>query len=368
VWVAQLVGDAPIIQPDPPAELLDADQREALAARIAEIQSLAQKAPASKTALADLVKPLTDMLVRFDAGEVLSDGKWQPVDEYRTRQFDLLESRLRGTLALETNKSQFNLAENSTYRKLQDLAATTPALQARLEKLRADHDRLVSLERQAALVKQLSQPELTETAAAGILNRLRAYQDPADRTSVVLEQARTAAFLNTEADLIKKNLEDFFAKKSAATSISALPNDLSVRIQTLADELQKFQASSPPAGIKAPKESARAAIDIDKELPRLAAMVAQREWVEVANLLNRLEPEAALIGPAARGAFIQLKTDATTKVDLFSKLRAEGEEAETKGDPIAAAAKFQEALAILPDADLQSRLTRLQAPQTQPAP
>lgn len=368
VWVAQMVGDAPIVQPDLPAELVETSQRDALDARLAEIQALAQQAPAAKTALDALSKPLAETLARFEAGEVLSNGKWESADSYRTRQFELLESRLRGTLALETNKSQLNLAENSTFRKLRELAAATPALQPRLEKLRADHERLVSLERQAALVKQLAQPSLTDSAAADILNRLRAYPDPAERTALVLEQAKTAALLSTEASRIQKNLEDFFAKNSTPASIPAPPSDLSVRIQTLADEMRKFQAASPPAGLKAPKESARAFADIGTELPRLSTLLANREWVEVANLANRLEAQAALIGPAARGAFIQLKTAATAKVDLFSKLRSEGEEAETKGDPIAAAAKFQEALAILPDADLQSRLNRLQASKTHPAP
>ncbi|MFM8363751.1 MAG: hypothetical protein ACKOAS_01210, partial [Verrucomicrobiota bacterium] len=295
VWVAQMVGEAPIIQPELPAELVDADQRDALASRLAEIQSLAQQTPAAKTALEALVKPLTETLARFDSGEVFSNGKWESADSYRTRQFDLLESRLRGALTLETNKSQFNLAENSTYRKLQELAAATSALKPRLEKLRADHERLVSLERQAALVKQLSQPGLSEIATADILNRLRAYPVPAERTAIVLEQAKTAALLTSEAALIQKNLEDFFAKNSTAASIPALPSDLSVRIQTLADETQKFQATSPAAGLKAPKESARAFADIAKELPALSILIAKREWVEVANLANRLEPLAALV-------------------------------------------------------------------------
>ncbi len=368
VWVAQMVGEAPVVRPDLPSELVETAGRDALAARLDEIQALARQAPAAKSALDALSKPLAEMLARFDAGEVYSGGKWEPADSHRTRQFDLLESRLRGTLALEQNLSQFNLAENSTFRKLRELAAATPTLQPRLEKLRADHERLVSLQRQADLLKQLAQPSLTDSAAADLLNRLRAYPDPSERTALVLEQAKTAALLSTEAASIQKNLEEFFTKNSSPASIPALPSDLSVRIETLADEMRKFQAASPPAGLKAPIDSARAFTGIGNDLPRLSTLVAKREWVDVATLANRLEPQAALVGPAARGAFLRLKTEATSKVDLFSKLRSEGEEAESQGDPAAAAAKFQEALAILPDPDLQSRLTRLQTPTNQPAP
>jgi hypothetical protein len=363
VWVAQLVGEAPVVQPDLPAELVDATQREALAARIAEIQSIAQQAPAARTALENLLQPLAEMLARFDSGEVFSAGKWESAASYRIRQFHLLESRLRATLALESSKAKFNLPENAAFLQMRALAAGAPDLQAKLEKLRADHERLVSLERQAALTKQLSQPGITPAATSDILNRLRAYPDPAERTALILNQAETAKLLTSETALIQKNLEDFFAQNSNPVSIPVLPNNLSTRIQTLATEVEKFHASSPPAAIQAPP-AARAAISIDRQLPPIAAKFASREFVDVANLLAALETDATSIGPASLHALLVLKTEATARVDRFSKLRSQGEEAETKGDTPAAIAKFQEALEILPDSALQARVARLQSPAT----
>lgn len=308
VWVAQLVGDAPILRPEPPAELVEPDQREELAAQILKIRNLGQSVPSARDELAEFLQPLEDMLAKFDSGQVLVDGRWEDASTHRRTRFDLLEAQLRSALAMEKSIVKFNIAENASYREIQGLASKSPELLPKLKALQADHDRLVSLERQAEFVSQLSNPNLTESTIRQILTRLRVFPDPGPETQKILDQARTADLIAKETAAVKIALENFFAKEINATAVPALPSDLGVRIATLEAEAEKFRASSPPRALRVPEDSIRSATLIREKMPHLAGFLSTHQYPQAIELIDNLETASASIGTSTRGFFIDLKT------------------------------------------------------------
>ena len=360
VWVEQIVEGKPILAPETPAELVDASQRAGVEAEVNELLRLARIVPAAQGELVKLAQPLRDAIAKFDDGQVLVEGRWEPASDYRRRRFDALEAQLRRSLTEERVKAQFNLAENSSFKSLQDLAKEEPALQEKIRALIADRDRLVSLERQDEIIQQLSNPGLAPAMADSLLVRLKSISDPGPRTSRVLDQAMTAEALSAKADEVRSALEAFYAAQTIEEALPALPSDLAEGIRSLGAEVRKFNAASPPQGIPLPNDRIRAAVEIEKETPAINTKLASKNFADAAKELDRISNSASAIGPAARGAFLTLRTLATTQVDQFNKLRTEGEEAETAGDMPAALSKFREALDICSDAALEARVKEMQ--------
>ena len=360
VWVEQIVEGKPILIPESPTALTDPAQREALAAEVQEILRLARIVPAAKPELEKLAQPLLDAIAKFDAGEVLVDGRWEPIGNYRRNQFDKLEAQIRRSLAEERIKSQFNLSENSSFKSLQAFAKDDPSLQEKIRALVAERDRLVSLERQDEIIQQLSKSGLAPVMAETLLARLKAFPDPGAPTSRVLDQAMTAAALSAKADEVRASLEAFFAAQTLDGSLPSLPPDLAEGIRSLGNEVRKYHAATPPEGIPVPNDRIRAAVDLEKETPAINAQLASKKLVEASSELQRLAASAASIGPATRGALLSVQTSATTEVARFSKLRTEGEEAEKRGDNPVAISKFREALEICSDSTLEAHLKKLQ--------
>lgn len=244
---------------------------------------------------------------------------------------------------------------------MQDLAKDDPALEEKLRALIADRDRLVSVERQDEIIQQLSKAGLATAMADSLLDRLKTFPDPGERTTRVLDQAMTAAALSAKADEVRSALEAFYAGQTLDATLPALPSDLAEGIRSLGMEVRKYHAGKPPEGIPLPADRIRAAVDIQNETPAINSMLANKKLAEAAKELDRLSNSTAAIGPAARGAFLTLRTFATAKVDQFDKLRAEGTEAEKAGDIPTALDKFRAALDICSDSALEARIKDIQS-------
>ena len=72
--------------------------------------------------------------------------------------------------------------------------------------------------------------------------------------------------------------------------------------------------------------------------------------------------QAAKIGPGTQAVLVAWRIPATQKIDLFAKLRTEGEEAEKAGKTKDALAKYSEALEVYPDAELSAKIEELKTP------
>ena len=362
VWVDQIVGGQPILEPVIPSEILDAAQRNNIQNQVLELKRLIAQAPSAAIELGQYAKPFIEALQRYDAGEVRVNGTWEPASKYRASQFYAAQVVLQKSIEQEVDKSKFDLEENSNFKQLVELSKNDASLEAKVQAIRDDFQKKALSERQHKIIDQLTNPHTTEPEAQSLLKELDAFKNPDDKTKAVLQQAVTAGLLNQEIQKIKQALESYFAGQSPSGTPPKMPINLELEIQILAGQISTFRMTSPPVGIRISDANARAIAEISSGLPKTTSLFEQRNYGEAATLLTNLNSQAANIGPATQRVILSLQVAATKKVDLFSKLRAEGDTEEKSGNIPAAIEKYNAALEICNNADLSAKIEQLKTP------
>ncbi len=362
VWVDQIVGSKPILEPEMPDDILDSAQRNALQTQITELKSLAAQSPSAAIELGQYAKPFIEALQRYDAGEVRVNGTWEPASKYRASQFYAAQVVLQKSIEQEVDKSKFDLEENSNFKQLVELSKNDASLEAKVQAIRDDFQKKALSERQHKIIDQLTNPHTTEPEAQSLLKELDAFKNPDEKTKTILQQAVTAELLDQEIQKIKTALENHFVGQSPSETPPKLPINLELEIQILAGQISTFRMTSPPVGIRISDATARAIAEISSGLPKTTSLFEQRNYVEAATLLTNLNSQAANIGPATQQVIIALQVAATKKVDLFTKLRSEGDTEEKAGNIPAALEKYNAALEISPNADLSAKIEQLKTP------
>ncbi len=362
VWVDQIVGSKPILEPEIPDDILDAAQRNALQTQITELKSLAAQSPSAAIELGQYAKPFIEAVQRYDAGEVRVNRTWEPVSKYRASQFYDAQVVLQKSIWKEVDKSKFDLEENSNFRQLVELSKNDASLEAKVQAIRDDFQKRALSDRQHKIIDQLTNPHTTEPEAQSLLKELDAFKNPDEKTKAILQQAVTAGILNQEIQKIKQALESYFAGQSPIKTPPKLPINLELEIQILARQISTFRMTSPQVGIRLSDATARAIAEVSGGLPKITSLFDQRNYVEATTLLTNLNSQAANIGPATQRVILSLQVAATKKVDLFSKLRAEGDTEEKAGNIPAAIEKYNAALEISPNAELSAKIEQLKTP------
>ncbi len=362
VWVDQIVGGQPILEPEIPSEILDATQRNVLQDQVVELKRLIAQAPSAAIELGQYAKPFIEALQRYDAGEVRVNGTWEPASKYRASQFYNAQVALQKSIDQEVDKSKFDLEENSNFKQLVELSKNDASLGAKVQAIRDDFQKKALSERQHKIIDQLTNPHTTESEAQSLIKELDAFKNPDEKTKAILQQAVTAGLLDQEIQKIKTALESYFAGQSPSETPPKLPVNLELETQILAGQVSTFRMTSPPVGIRISDTTARAITEISSGLPKTTSLFEQRKYVEAATLLTNLNSQAANIGPATQRVILALQVAATKKVDLFSKLRAEGDTEEKAGNIPAALEKYNAAIEISQNADLSAKIEQLKNP------
>lgn len=362
VWIDQMVGREPLVEPEIPREILEPAQRNALQDRLDAFKAFGAKVPAATADITRLAQPLAEAIQRYDAGEVRTDGSWEPVSRFRAREFSKAESQLRLALGEEKEKSKFPLAEHSLYKRLVELAKDDPHLEARLDAIRSDFQSQLHREQLDKTLARLSDPSTPDFDIPVLLAQLQAVKNPDQRVVLILQQADTARLLAAESAKLQAAMESHFAATPPSDAAPRLPADLAFQIEMMDGQIRKFHESRPPAAIRLPEGSAEALVTVWQDLPKVAPLLEQRNHLAAANLLDRIAAQAAKIGPSTQSVVVTLKTAATQKVDLFAKLRAEGDAEETAGNIPAAIAKYTAALEVSRDPELTRKIEQLRNP------
>ena len=362
VWVDQIVGGQPILEPVIPSEILDAAQRNNILNQVLELKRLIAQAPSAAIELGQYAKPFIEALQRYDAGEVRVNGTWEPASKYRASQFYAAQVVLQKSIEQEVDKSKFDLEENSNFKQLVELSKNDASLEAKVQAIRDDFQKKALSERQHKIIDQLTNPHTSESEAQSLLKELDAFKNPDEKTKAILQQAVTAGLLDQEIQKIKTAMENHFVGQSPSETPPKLPINLELEIQILAGQISTFRMTSPPVGIRLSDATARAIAEVSGGVPKITSLFDQRNYVEAATLLTNLNSQVANIGPATQRVILSLQVAATKKVDLFSKLRAEGDTEEKSGNIPAAIEKYNAALEICNNADLSAKIEQLKTP------
>ena len=356
-----------ILQPKTPAELIEDSQRRELQKSIDDMKAAIAAVPAAGTVISECLKPFQAMANRYDAGEVMItldvNGKptikWETRDKYLQLEIQKVELRLRRAMADAKIKKDFDLNTNADFAKLTELAASDSALQARLDAMQVECAKLVSREEQDAILVKLQSP-LSPSAAAILLDKLKSLSDPSPRTASVLRQAEVAVELTKEIDALKLGIESLWNEESLSKGIlPPVSADLSTQIGSLTSKLAVFRAGSPPAGIWLPSPAFDACVDLKDALPTLQARLNERDYKAAIDGVTALSPSGRQIGAKTIQALESIKSYADGQIAKFSALVDEGNTLLTGKDKKLAVAKFQEALAIMPDANLEKRISEI---------
>jgi hypothetical protein len=349
-----------ILKPKTLPELVDDSQRKELQKSIDEMTTAIAAVPAASTALADYLKPLQADATRYDAGEIMvSPNKWDTRENYRRLEIAKIEQRLRRAMTEAKIKKDFDLDANADFAKLMELAETDAALKARLDAMKVECAKLVSREEQDAILAKLQSP-LSPSATAPLLDQLKSLPDPSPRTSSVLRQADVAAALTKDIDTLKQSFENLWNQESLSNgAMPAVPVEISTQIDALTSKISVFHAGAPPTGIWLPSSTFDACVSIKNALPTLQARLTERDYRAAIEGINALSAPTRQIGPKTTEAIESLKSYANGQIAKFSALVDEGNTLLTGTDKKLAVAKFQEALAIMPDANLEKRISEI---------
>jgi hypothetical protein len=349
-----------ILQPKTPSEVIEDSQRRELQKSIDDMKAAIAAVPAAGTAISEYLKPFQAMANRYDAGEVMSSpNNWETRDKYLQLEIQKVELRLRRAMADAKIKKDFDLNTNADFAKLTELAASDSALQARLDAMQVECAKLVSREEQDAILVKLQSP-LSPSAAGILLDKLKSLSDPSPRTASVLRQAEVAAELTKEIDALKLGIESLWNEESLSKGIlPPVSADLSTQIGSLTSKLAVFRAGSPPAGIWLPSPAFDACVDLKDALPTLQARLTERDYKAAIDGVTALSPSGRQIGAKTIQALESIKSHSEGQIAKFSALVDEGNTLLAGTDKKLAVAKFQEALAVMPDANLEKRISEI---------
>ena len=349
-----------ILQPKTPAELIEDSQRRELQKSIDDMKAAIAAVPAAGTAISEYLKPFQKMASQYDAGGVMtSPDKWETRDKHLQLEIQKVELRLRRAMADAKIKKDFDLNTNADFAKLTELAASDSALQARLDAMQVECAKLVSREEQDAILVKLQSP-LSPSAAAILLDKLKSLSDPSPRTASVLRQAEVAVELTKEIDALKLGIESLWNEESLSKGIlPPVSADLSTQIGSLTSKLAVFRAGSPPAGIWLPSAAFDACVDLKDALPTLQARLTERDYKAVIDGVTALSPSGRQIGAKTIQALESIKSYSEGQMAKFSALVNEGNTLLAGTDKKLAVVKFQEALAVMPDANLEKRISEI---------
>ena len=349
-----------ILQPKTPTELLEDSQRSELQKSIDEMKTAIAAVPAAGTVISEYLKPLQAIAGRYDAGDVMTrPDKWETREKYRQLEIQKIELRLRRAIAGAKIKKDFDLNSNADFAKLTEFAASDAALQARLDAMRLECAKLVSREEQDAILVKLQSP-LSPSAADLLLDELKSLSDPSLRTTSVLRQADIAVELTKEIDALKLGIESLWNEESLSKGIlPTAPADLTSQIGSLTSKLAVFRAGSPPAGIWLPSPAFDACVTLKDALPTLQTRLTERDYKAANNGVTALSPFGRQIGSKTTAALERIKSYADGQIAKFSTLVDKGNTLLNGTDKKLAVAKFQEALAVMPDANLEKRIAEI---------
>jgi hypothetical protein len=344
-----------IAPPEIPKTIDSQSARDQVEAEAKKILSAATAVPSATAELNKMAKPFEEAVSQFDAGNVLVDGKWVPAAGHRMQQAARFENRLRADLAKARRKADFNLDANGYFIALAHLGKADPAIQARADALHGEYGAMVALEKQADAVKALENPGTPPAKATAILTRLGNEPKPGEAAKRVLRQAELAAELSAAADSLCLEVNH-----ALGGTPPAIPAELANRIRDFTARMKAYRAGNPPAGIPAPNTGSASLGAFAASWPQAEALMGARDFAGASRELSLLEPHCKAIGGNASAAVSALKVAATIEVDKFKKLKDEGQAALDSGNKVEAVKKFQEALAVMPDKEVEEKLAALQ--------
>ena len=364
-----------IVYPDPNQypQLVKAEDRELIATEVNEMQSTLSEFPAIRSYLQPSLSKLQADLSRYDGGEVKVDGQWQSRESFLSAQINSLGTQVRGDIIRAKSVNSFDLASDTAYTSLQQLAKNSPGAQAMVTELSQLYAKRQRAEQRQDILDQLDQPSTNYVEARGAVERLRTMQpeeDPKSAAFLKKWDAEVAAMeaLNTTAKPLAAALEkELTATSNLIQEPPQLPLDLGTKLAALSGQARLFLAGSPSPVLLVEGRQPIAIYKTMDGFQKMRILFQQKHFLEAKDIVDPLVSKSAFVGPQTARVVVALQSYVISQIEQFTKIREEANLLLDSGKQAEALAKFQAAYEIIPDSTVGDEITMLKK-SLQPPP
>jgi len=363
-----------IVYPDAnrvPTLIQQAD-RDKIEEAVKEIEALTVRFPSTKTYLQPRLATFSELLTRFDGGEVKVDGKWVQRRVFLDKQAAALVDILKVEIDRANPPGSFNLKEDPKFIELTSMAKDSPRAKAFVDQMQALQEKVLRVEKRRQILSKLQAPSLSLEESQKLVIELQGLEPGEDPSSILfLENWKTGtkkfenltASAATLAGLLEPQLV-------AVTDFSKVP-ELTPETQTQAVALMEantsFESSRAPAQLKSANTKAESVDVVSNGLIALAPLVKASQYLEAKELLDRMAPKADQVGPGSVRVIGELQKIAASKIEQFTRVREEAKALMDSGKSAEAVLKYEEALTIIADPGVTRAIEEIKNPPT-PAP
>ncbi len=351
-----------VVFPEIPKELITAEQRAELTKIIQDLEEISKRYPSTARVLKPSIEQLRAEEEKYDGGFVKEEGQWVARAAYFKRKAASLVELARGDIDAAPDIKDFDLSLNQYYRGLRDLAGKESSFRPLAEGVRVYYESKLRGIKRDGLLKSLAAPGVTDAQAEALVTQLRGLQPT--------EDAKAALFL-TQWDTAKAKAGELTAQIAAAqlafeatmptdpNEAVTIPEAVVAQVRQVGTAVQQYRAGNPPTAIKVPVVVSDAMGAMIEILPKIQKEISERKYLDAKSRLDTVVRNVSQIGPKSTAVVSAMQKQATVEIEKFVRLRDEAKMLADADKIEEAIKKYEEAFAVVPEADIAKQIEAL---------
>lgn len=349
--------------------LIQQSDRDKIEEAVKEIEALTVRFPSTKTYLQPRLLEFSQLLTRFDGGEVKVDGKWVQRRQFLDKQAAGLVDILKVEIERANPPGSFNLQDDPKYIELKSMAKDSPRAKTLTQQMEALHERILRAEKRRQVLKKLETPSIPIEQGRLLVVELESLEPTEDPASILfLDHWKTGT--KKLADLTK-SAEDLAGQieiqMAVVKDFSAAPQ-LTPETESQATELleanKSFHTNRAPAQLKSANLKAESVDVVANGFVALVPLVKANQYLEAKEILDGMAPRADQVGPESARVIGELQKISAAKIEQFTRVRDEAKAFMDAGKPKEAVTKYEEALSIIADPGISRAIEEIKNPPT----
>lgn len=352
--------------------LIRQTDRDKIEEAVKAIEALTVRFPATKTYLQPRLATFSELLTRFDGGEVKVDRKWVQRRAFLDKQAAGLVDILKVEIDRANPPGSFNLKEDPKFIELTTMAKDSPQAKTLADQMLALQEKVLRTEKRSQVLEKLQAPSLSIEESQKLVLELQGLEPGEDPSSILyLENWKTGSKrfeeLTTSAVALSAGLEPQLVAVTDFSKVPELTPETLAQATALMEANTAFESSRAPAQLKSANTKAESVGVVANGLVALVPLVNSSQYLEAKELLDGIAPKADQVGPESVRVIGELQKIAASKIEQFTRVREEAKALVDSGKSDEAVLKYEEALMIIADPGVTRAIEEIKNPPT-PAP
>ncbi|MEX1118877.1 MAG: hypothetical protein WEB60_08800 [Terrimicrobiaceae bacterium] len=350
--------------------LVQQTDRDKIEEAFKEIQALTVRFPNTKTYLQPRLATFSELLTRFDGGEVKVDGQWIPRRQFLDKQAAGLVDILKVEIERANPPGSFNLEDDPKYLELRSMAKDSPRAKALADQMTALHERILRAEKRRQVLKKLETPSVPLDEGRVLVTELEALEPNEDPSSILFlghwkAGTKKLKELTETAEALTGEIEPQLAPVKEFSAAPELTAETQTKAADLLESNKAFDASRAPAQLKSANLKAESVDVVANGFVALVPLIKASQYLEAKEILDGMAPRADQVGPESVRVIAELQKVAAARIEQFTRVRDEAKALVDAGKPDEAVVKYEEALTIIADPGISRAIEEIKNP---PAP